>query len=98
MKTKINLKRSAFIYLIAVSLLIIPALGMQFSNEVNWSLSDFLIAGIILLIAASMVNIILTFIHTKLWKIILLIISFFIIAIIWAELAVGIFGSPFAGS
>lgn len=98
MKTKINLKRSAFIYLIAVSLLIIPALGMQFSNEVNWSLSDFLIAGIILLIAASMVNIILTFIHTKLWKIILLIISFLIIAIIWAELAVGIFGSPFAGS
>lgn len=98
MKTKINLKRSAFIYLIAVSLLIIPALGMQFSNDVNWSLSDFLIAGIILFIAASMVNIILTFIHKKLWKIILLIISFFIIAIIWAELAVGIFGSPFAGS
>lgn len=98
MKTKINLKRSAFIYLIAVSLLIIPALGMQFSNEVHWSFSDFLIAGIILLIAASMVNIILTFIHKKLWKIILLIISFFIIAIIWAELAVGIFGSPFAGS
>lgn len=98
MKTKINLKRSASIYLIALSLLIIPALGMQFSNEVNWSFSDFLIAGIILFIAASMVNIILTFIHTKFWKIILLIVSFLIIAIIWAELAVGIFGSPFAGS
>ena len=32
----------------AVALLSLPAIGMQFSSEVHWTLSDFVIAGLLI--------------------------------------------------
>lgn len=79
-------------------LLIIPILGMILSNEVNWSIFDFFLMGTMLLLLGLGINLVVEKIKSKkLRKVyILYIVIFFLIA--WAELAVGIFGSPLAGS
>ena len=79
-------------------LLLIPFIGMQYSNEVNWSLNDFIIMGVILLSFGIFINKIIYHVvafHKRVILISTLIILFFLL---WAELAVGLFNSPFAGS
>jgi len=78
--------------------LLIPAIAMQFSEEVKWSLKDFLVAGILLLIAGLSCEWILQRIKKKRDRILLCAGVFFLFLLVWAELAVGIFGTPFAGS
>ena len=92
------LKKLSFLPHSLLLLLLIPLTVMQFSSEVNWSLFDFVIMGVLLLALGFSIR----FIRNKksvlkypLLKIIAVVVLFFII---WAELAVGIFGSPFAGS
>jgi protein-S-isoprenylcysteine O-methyltransferase Ste14 len=41
-------KRRIIIFVLVVLLLLIPFLAMQFTSEVNWTLSDFLVAGVLL--------------------------------------------------
>ena len=76
----------------------IPFIGMQFSSEVNWSLFDFLVMGVLLLGVGLLFELVLRKVPKKSHRIALLIIILMVFLIIWAELAVGIFGSPFAGS
>ncbi|MEK9852456.1 MAG: hypothetical protein VW441_05685 [Flavobacteriaceae bacterium] len=92
------LKKLSFLPYSLLLLLLIPLAAMQFSSEVNWSLFDFVIMGFLLLALGFGIR----FIRNKksvlkypLLMIIAVVVLFFII---WAELAVGIFGSPFAGS
>ena len=96
-KTNKN-KRLAFILMGAVSLLLIPLVGMQFSTEVNWSFFDFIVMGTLLLITGSMVEIMLRLVSGKENRIAAIAIVIFLFLLIWAELAVGIFGTPFAGN
>lgn len=49
-------KRFMGILLAVAVLLCIPLLAMQFTNEVIWTLSDFLIAGILLLGTGSVIE------------------------------------------
>ena len=42
-------KRLIIIVLTAVILLLIPLIAMQFTDEVNWTLFDFVVMGILLL-------------------------------------------------
>jgi len=79
-------------------MLLIPFVAMQYSNEVKWSLNDFIIMGVILLSFGIIINkIIYHFVafNKRVILISTLIILFFLL---WAELAVGLFNSPFAGS
>ena len=41
-------KRRVGIFGIALLILLLPLIAMQFTNEVNWSLFDFIIAGVLL--------------------------------------------------
>ena len=87
------------VFLLSVPiLLLIPLVAMQFTTEVNWSLSDFIIMGGLLTTAALMMEFIIRKVKNKKYLlawVFTVLIAFFLI---WAELAVGIFGSPFAGS
>lgn len=91
-------KRFKGILLAVAVLLCIPLLAMQFTNEVNWTLSDFIIAGILLLGTGIVIEVATKNIKDKRTRIGMIIGTFIVLFLVWAEMAVGIFGSPIAGS
>lgn len=92
-----NLRLILILAAVAV-LLSIPLIAMQFTSEVDWQLTDFVIMGFLLLGAGLGCEFVLR--REKLTQNRLLICGaiLFALLLIWAELAVGIFGTPFAGS
>ncbi|MDX1762039.1 MAG: hypothetical protein R3218_07795 [Christiangramia sp.] len=88
----------SIILIVVAGILMIPFIGMQFSNEVNWTSSDFVIMGILLFIIGLAINFVISKLKTRKSKIIACVIILGIFLLIWAELAVGVFGTPFAGS
>ncbi len=91
-------KRLAVIVLAAGLLLLIPLIAMQFSAEVNWSLFDFIVAGILLLGTGLLLELVLRTAKNTQQRITLCLAILAGLFLVWAELAVGIFGTPFAGS
>jgi len=79
-------------------LLIIPLIAMQLTDEVEWSLFDFIIMGTLLLITGLMGEIIFKKVKKYKHRVILYVVVSITFLLIWAELAVGILGTPFAGS
>lgn len=67
-------------------------IGMQFSNEVHWTGSNFLIARILLAIINLGIEMIFKFASTKKQKLFFLAIVLILGLLTWAEMAVGIFG------
>ena len=78
-------------------LLLIPLIAMQLTNEVNWSFFDFIIMGALLTITGLLIGIILQKVKNSKNRLILIVTIVMIFFLIWAELAVGLFGTPFAG-
>ena len=91
-------KRLTAILLSIPALLLVPFIAMQFSSEVQWTGFDFLVAGILLLAAGLTLELILRKAATTRQRIILGIALLIVFLLVWAELAVGVFGTPFAGS
>jgi len=91
-------KRLAGILLTATTLLLLPFIAMQFTREVNWSLSDFVIAGILLFGTGLTIELVLRKIKQTKYRLLLCSIILLALFLVWAEQAVGIFGTPFAGS
>lgn len=91
-------KRILIIVLIVGALLLIPFIGMQFSEDVDWSGFDFLIMGILLLATGLLIDLALRKIPDTKNRIIVSGIILVVFLLVWAELAVGIFGTPLAGS
>ncbi len=67
------------------------------SNEFNWSLFDFLVAGAIILFTVLMIILIVRKVQKR-FRLLALAALVIVMSLIWVELAVGIFGTPFAGS
>ncbi|QMW06178.1 hypothetical protein [Spirosoma foliorum] len=86
------------ILLTATTLLLIPFIAMQFTNEVNWSPFDFIVAGVLLFGTGLMCELVLRTVTKKEYRIALCVVILVALVLIWIELAVGIFGSPIAGS
>ncbi len=80
-----------------LTLLAIPFIGMQFTDQVNWSLFDFILMGILLLALGFGIHLISLKTKTNRQKIIFITVAVLLFLFIWGELAVGIIGSPFAG-
>ena len=78
-------------------LLLIPLIAMQLTNEVNWSLFDFIIMGAMLTITGLLGQIIFKKVNNSKYRLILMVAIVMIFFLIWAELAVGLFGTTFAG-
>jgi hypothetical protein len=79
-------------------LLLIPLIAMQLTDEVNWSFFDFIIMGALLTITGLLIGIILKKVNNSKNRLILIVTIVMIFFLIWAELAVGLFGTPFAGN
>ena len=85
------------IVLIAFSLLFIPFIAMQFTEQVDWSIGDFLIMACMLVVYSAAINFALYRLYGSKQSLVIFVIGL-LFFLLWAELAVGIFNSPFAGS
>lgn len=88
-----------FLILAAVpALLLIPFIAMQFSNSVDWKMLDFIVMGVLLAGTGLLIELVLRRVkHTK-DRLLICGAVLLIFLLVWAELAVGIFGTPIAGS
>lgn len=91
-------QRLTGILLAVATLLLIPFIAMQFTKEVNWTLFDFVVAGILLFGTGFLIEFVGRTVTTVKYRIALFAVILVALLLIWAELAVGIFGSPIAGS
>ena len=91
-------QRLTGILLTVVFIMSIPFFAIQFTNEVNWSSSDFLIAGVLLLGTGLTCELVLRTVKKTRHRLILCGIVLLVLLLVWAELAVGVFGTRFAGS
>jgi hypothetical protein len=91
-------KRLIIILSIVVCILLIPLIAMQFTDEVNWTLVDFIIGGIVLFGFGFLIDLVLSKLKTSRHKVLIITILILILILIWMELAVGLFNSPIAGS
>ena len=89
---------SIALYTLAAGILCIPFFGMQLSDEVKWSGYDFMMAGVMLFGTAIGIDLILRTIEKPSHRILLIVTVVCALLLVWAELAVGIFGTPFSGS
>lgn len=91
-------KRLLTILLAVPALLLIPLIAMQFTSEVDWNAFDFLVMGTLLVGVGISVEFVLRKFSNTENRIAFIAIILILFLLVWAELAVGIFGSPFAGS
>ncbi len=91
-------RQTSYVVLGAALILLLPLAAMQFGEEVKWNWFDFALIGALLvgtgvtyLLAARLVG-------TTRYRLVLGIGLAAVLLLVWAELAVGVFGSPFAGS
>ena len=91
-------KRLIGIVLSAAAILLIPLIAMQFTDEVNRTLSDFVVTGVLLLGTGLICEFVLRKINKASHRFAICAAVLVTLLVIWVELAVGIFGTPFAGS
>ena len=92
-----NNKRIFWFLLTVFILLLIPLVGMQFTTEINWSPLDFVVMGGLLLGTAFFLEVVFRTVSKPDVRIALVALILVLFLLIWAELAVGIFGTPLAG-
>ncbi|HEY0611563.1 MAG TPA: hypothetical protein VGD35_17955 [Chitinophaga sp.] len=91
-------KRLIGIVLTVVLILLIPLIAMQFSSEWDWSPSDFLVMGTLLLGTGLTCELVLRKVKKTGYRVAIILGVLVALLLTWMELAVGIFGTPFAGS
>ena len=79
-------------------LLLITLISMQFTNEVRWGFFDFIIMGVLLMVAGMWTQRVIDRIRSKPNRMIYISLILLLFLLFWIEMAVGIFGSPIAGS
>jgi hypothetical protein len=79
-------------------ILLLPLIGMFFLNEINWSFFDFIIMGILILSLSFSIKQVLKETKNINYRILIIALILILFLLIWAELAVGVFDTLFAGS
>jgi len=91
-------KRLIGILLAVPVLLAVPLVAMQFSKEVKWGPLDFVVMALLLTGVGLLCELVLRKAKTVTTRLLLIGACLLAFLLVWAELAVGIFGSPLAGS
>lgn len=91
-------KRFPYIPFALLGLLLIPLAAMQFTKEVNWSATDFLLMGALLFVAGTGIEWVLRWKSSPKRKYLFIAVIIILLLLLWMELAVGIFGTPLAGN
>lgn len=91
-------KRFSILTFAPLALLLIPLIAMHYSDEVHWTLIDFAIMGVLLLIAGMWTQRVVKRVKSFPRRATYIILVILLFLLVWAELAVGILGSPLAGN
>jgi hypothetical protein len=78
-------------------LLLIPLIGVMITDEINWSVFDFLMMGFLLTLLSAGINFVINCTTNFKKRILYIGILLLMFLLIWAELSVGIFYTPIAG-
>ena len=93
-----NIRLIGILMTVAI-LLLIPFAAMQFGVVgVKWSPFDFVVAGVLLLGTGLAIEIVLRIVKQFKYRLAMCAAILFVLFIVWAELAVGLIGTRFAGS
>ncbi|MDX1908337.1 MAG: hypothetical protein SF053_14975 [Bacteroidia bacterium] len=93
----ITLKRLGLVVLTVALLLLIPLIAMQFSASVRWTAFDFGVAAVLLTGTGLLLELMFRRVSSFRYRLVLGFALLAALALVWAELAVGIFGTPWAG-
>ena len=96
--TKRRSRRPCYFLLAVPAVLLIPLVAMQFTTEVNWGALDFLVMGVLLTVLLLTLNLVIRRYRRPGQRLFLVVLCVGAFLLLWAELAVGIFGTWFAGS
>ena len=91
-------KRFSVLTFAPLALLLIPLIAMHYSDEVHWTLIDFAIMGVLLLVAGMWTQRVVKRVNSFPRRATYIILVILLFLLVWAELAVGIFGTPLAGN
>jgi hypothetical protein len=86
------------VLLVTGLVLMVPLVAMQFTEEVDWNLFDFIVMGIPLLSMGFGYELATRSVGDAKSRFAIGLVFLAALLLIWAELAVGIIGTPFAGS
>lgn len=91
-------KSILIVVLVAAAILLVPLIAMQFTNEVVWTPLDFVAAAVLLIGAGLMYVLPARLLGSTGARVGLGVVVAILFVLVWAELAVGVFGTRFAGS
>lgn len=91
-------RRLLIIILTTAGLLSVPLIAMQLSQEVDWEFSDFAVMGALLFGAGLSIELVLRQVPGVKQRLMICGVILLAFLLVWEELAVGLFGTPFAGS
>jgi bacteriorhodopsin len=93
-----NIRLFGILFTVA-ALLLVPFVAMQLGAEgVKWTVIDFIAAAIMLVGAGLAIEVALRVVKRWQYRVAACVAILFVLAVVWVELAVGIIGTPFAGS
>ena len=81
-----------------VAILLVPFIAMKFTDEVKWDGRDFTIAAVLLLGTGLLCELVMRKVKKMQYRLALCAVVLVALFVVWAELAVGILGTRFAGS
>lgn len=91
-------RRVVGIIMVVFLLLIIPLIAMQFTEDVRWTVFDFVVAGTLLLGTGLLCELVIRKVTKMEYRIAICLAILAALFVIWLELAVGIFGTPLGGN
>ncbi len=91
-------KRLIGILLTIALLLLALFVAMQFTDEVKWTMLDFIVAGFLLLVTGLACEFVLRQVKKVGSRIVICLVILAVFLLVWLELAVGIFGTPIGGN
>lgn len=95
---RIGGKQVLRVLLVTAAVLLIPFVAMRFTSEVDWTGSDFAIGAVLLAGTGMLVELAKARLRTRKARMIGIAMIALGFVFVWAELAVGLVGSPFAGA
>jgi len=91
-------KNILLIFATVIFLLCIPFIAMQFTEEINWGVTDFIIAAFLLLVSGFVIELVIRKISNSNYRLFIILAILLLMILTFIEIGVGILDSPLSGN